>query len=184
MKPPIEVSILMPCLNEAETIGRCVDRACEVIAQLNLRAEVLVVDNGSTDSSSEIALAHGAKVVMVEEPGYGAAIRGGVAASAGRYIIMGDADESYDFGELPPIIERLRAGDDLVMGNRFAGSIDKGAMPWSHRWIGNPVLSMTGRLSSPRACGISTVAYEGSALRHSPGCASTQPAWSSQARSW
>ena len=136
----------MPCLNEAETIGRCVDRARQSIAGLDVRGEVLVADNGSTDGSQQIALAHGAKVVMVDEPGYGAAIRGGVAASSGRYIIMGDADESYDFGEIPPILERLRVGDDLVMGNRFAGGIDKGAMPWSHRWIGNPVLSMTGRI--------------------------------------
>jgi glycosyltransferase involved in cell wall biosynthesis len=146
MRQLLEVSIVMPCLNEAETIGRCVDRARESIAQLDIRGEVLVADNGSTDGSQQIALAHGAKVVVVDEPGYGAAIRGGVAASSGRYIIMGDADESYDFGEIPPILERLRVGDDLVMGNRFAGGIDKGAMPWSHRWIGNPVLSMAGRI--------------------------------------
>lgn len=142
----LEVSILMPCLNEAETIGRCVDRARESMAQLDIRGEVLVADNGSTDGSQQIALAHGAKVVVVDEPGYGAAIRGGVAAASSRYVIMGDADESYDFAEIPPMIERLRVGDDLVMGNRFAGGIDKGAMPWSHRWIGNPVLSMTGRI--------------------------------------
>ena len=146
MKRLLEVSILMPCLNEAETIGRCVDRARESIARLDIRAEILVADNGSTDGSQQIALAHGARVVTVDEPGYGAAIRGGVAASSGRYIIMGDADESYDFAEIPPILERLRVGDDLVMGNRFAGGIEKGAMPWSHRWIGNPVLSMTGRI--------------------------------------
>jgi glycosyltransferase involved in cell wall biosynthesis len=146
VKHPLEVSILMPCLNEAETIGRCVDRARESIARLDIRAEILVADNGSTDGSQEIAFAHGAKVVRVEEPGYGAAIRGGVAASSSRYIIMGDADESYDFAEFPSILDRLRVGDDLVMGNRFAGGIDKGAMPWSHRWIGNPVLSLTGRI--------------------------------------
>jgi glycosyltransferase involved in cell wall biosynthesis len=146
VKHPLEVSILMPCLNEAETIGRCVDRARESIARLDLRAEILVADNGSTDGSQQIAFAHGAKVVKVDEPGYGAAIRGGVAASSSRYIIMGDADESYDFAEIPPILERLRVGDDLVMGNRFAGGIEKGAMPWSHRWIGNPVLSLTGRI--------------------------------------
>jgi glycosyltransferase involved in cell wall biosynthesis len=143
---PLEVSILMPCLNEAETIGRCVDRARESIAKMDLHAEILVADNGSTDGSVQIALAHGAKVALVEERGYGAAIRGGVAASSARYIIMGDADESYDFAEIAPILERLRAGDDLVMGNRFAGGIEKGAMPWSHRWIGNPVLSLVGRI--------------------------------------
>jgi glycosyltransferase involved in cell wall biosynthesis len=143
---PLEVSILMPCLNEAETIGRCVDRARESIAKMDLHAEIVVADNGSTDGSVQIALAHGAKVALVEERGYGAAIRGGVAASSGRYIIMGDADESYDFGEISPILERLRAGDDLVMGNRFAGGIETGAMPWSHRWIGNPVLSLAGRI--------------------------------------
>jgi glycosyltransferase involved in cell wall biosynthesis len=142
----LELSILMPCLNEAETIGRCVDRARESIARLDLCAEILVADNGSTDGSQQIAVAHGAKVVIVDEPGYGAAIRGGVAASSGRYIIMGDADESYDFGEIPPILARLRVGDDLVMGNRFAGGIEKGAMPWSHRWIGNPILSLAGRI--------------------------------------
>jgi glycosyltransferase involved in cell wall biosynthesis len=143
---PVELSILMPCLNEAETIATCVARARESIAKMDLHGEVLVADNGSTDGSVQIALAHGARVVLVEERGYGAAIRGGVAASSGRYIIMGDADESYDFGEISPIVERLRAGDDLVMGNRFAGRIEKGAMPWSHRWIGNPVLSLVGRL--------------------------------------
>ena len=145
MKRLFETSILMPCLNEAETIGRCIDRARDSIARFDLRAEVLVADNGSTDGSQRIALEHGAKVVIVEEAGYGAAIRGGVAASSGRYVIMGDADESYDFGEILPILERLRAGDDLVMGNRFAGGIDKGAMPWAHRWIGNPILSVIGR---------------------------------------
>jgi glycosyltransferase involved in cell wall biosynthesis len=141
----------MPCLNEADTIGRCIDRARETIARIDLHAEILVADNGSTDGSVQIALAHGATVVVVEERGYGAAIRGGVAASSGRYIIMGDADASYDFGEVAPIVERLRRGDDLVMGNRFAGGIEKGAMPWSHRWIGNPVLSLVGRIffSSP-----------------------------------
>jgi glycosyltransferase involved in cell wall biosynthesis len=142
----LELSILMPCLNESETIGRCIDRARESIAEHELSAEVLIADNGSTDGSQQIALAHGARVVTVKEPGYGAAIRGGVAASSGRYIIMGDADESYDFAQISPILERLRVGDDLVMGNRFAGGIDKGAMPWSHRWIGNPILSLTGRI--------------------------------------
>ncbi len=146
MKRTLELSILMPCLNEAETIGRCIDRARSSIAELALSAEVLIADNGSTDGSQQIALAHGARVVTVKEPGYGAAIRGGVAASSGRFIIMGDADESYDFAQIPPILERLRVGDDLVMGNRFAGGIDKGAMPWSHRWIGNPILSLTGRI--------------------------------------
>jgi glycosyltransferase involved in cell wall biosynthesis len=142
----LELSILMPCLNEAETIGRCIDRARESIAEHELSAEVIIADNGSTDGSQQIAVAHGARVVTVKEPGYGAAIRGGVAASSGRYVIMGDADESYDFAEISPILERLRVGDDLVMGNRFAGGIDKGAMPWSHRWIGNPILSLTGRI--------------------------------------
>ncbi len=146
MRRTLELSILMPCLNESETIGRCIDRARESIAEHELSAEVLIADNGSTDGSQQIALAHGARVVTVKEPGYGAAIRGGVAASSGRYIIMGDADESYDFAQISPILERLRVGDDLVMGNRFAGGIDKGAMPWSHRWIGNPILSLAGRI--------------------------------------
>lgn len=146
MKHLCELTILMPCLNEAETIGRCIDRACESITLMDVHGEVVVADNGSTDRSVQIALAHGARVVLVEERGYGAAIRGGVAESSGRYIIMGDADESYDFGEISPMLDKLRAGDDLVMGNRFAGGIEKGAMPWSHRWIGNPVLSMTGRV--------------------------------------
>ncbi len=136
----------MPCLNEAETLGTCIDRAREWMAKTDVRTEVVIADNGSTDGSVQIALAHGARVVLVQERGYGAAIRGGVAAALGRYIIMGDADESYDFGEISPMLERLRAGDDLVMGNRFTGGIDKGAMPWSHRWIGNPVLSLAGRI--------------------------------------
>jgi glycosyltransferase involved in cell wall biosynthesis len=146
MTVPPELSIVMPCLNEAETLGTCIGRAREWMANTEVRAEVVIADNGSTDGSVQIALAQGARVVLVEERGYGAAIRGGVAAARGRYIIMGDADESYDFGEISPMLERLRAGDDLVMGNRFTGGIDKGAMPWSHRWIGNPALSLAGRM--------------------------------------
>ncbi len=141
----------MPCLNEAETLGACVGKARAYLERRRLRGEVLVADNGSTDGSREIARAHGARVVEVEEKGYGAALRGGIEAARGRYIVMGDADDSYDFSDLDGFLARLREGHDLVMGNRFQGGIRPGAMPWKNRWIGNPVLSSAGRLlySSP-----------------------------------
>ena len=142
----IELTILMPCLNEAETIGVCVWKAKRYLAKAGIAGEVLVADNGSTDGSQMIAEGLGARVVKVEERGYGAALQGGIAAARGRYVIMGDADDSYDFTALDGFVDQLRGGADLVMGNRFAGGIEKGAMPVLHRYLGNPVLSFIGRL--------------------------------------
>ncbi len=137
----IEVSVLMPCLNEARTVGRCIDKALAAFQRLGIRGEVIVADNGSTDGSPEIAGGHGARIVYVQQLGYGHALQGGIDAAAGRYIVIGDADDSYDFGQLDAFLQRLRAGDDLVVGNRFRGGIRPGAMPWLHRYIGNPLLS-------------------------------------------
>ncbi|HVU16313.1 MAG TPA: glycosyltransferase family 2 protein [Candidatus Didemnitutus sp.] len=143
---PVEVSVVMPCLNEARTIAGCVREAVTAMAAAGLRGEVVVADNGSNDGSQQLAVTAGARVVPVAAPGYGNALRGGFAAAAGRWIIMGDADGSYDFSHLPRFVERLRAGADLVLGNRFRGGIEPGAMPWKNRRIGNPVLSFLGRL--------------------------------------
>jgi glycosyltransferase involved in cell wall biosynthesis len=137
----IEVSVVMPCLNEACTVATCVDKARAELERLGVRGEVIVADNGSTDGSQEIAEARGARVVLVSRRGYGAALQAGIAAARGRYIIMGDSDDSYDFSHLGPFVERLRQGDELVMGNRFRGGIRPGAMPWLHRYVGNPVLT-------------------------------------------
>jgi glycosyltransferase involved in cell wall biosynthesis len=140
-EPSIEVSVVMPCLNEVRTVGRCVEKARRALDRFADGGEVIVADNGSTDGSQEVARAHGARVVAVTSRGYGNALRGGIAAARGTYVVMGDADDSYDFGNLEPFITRLRAGDELVMGNRFKGGIEPGAMPWLHRYVGNPVLS-------------------------------------------
>ncbi|GHT68909.1 dolichol-P-glucose synthetase [Bacteroidia bacterium] len=141
-----ELTILMPCLNEAETLEVCIKKAKGFLEKNNIAGEVLIADNGSTDGSREIAKTNGAIVVAVEERGYGAALMGGVKAAQGRYIIMGDADDSYDFANLMPFVEKLREGYELVMGNRFKGGVAKGAMPALHRYLGNPVLSGLGRL--------------------------------------
>ena len=137
----VEVSIVMPCLNEAETVARCIQKARRAASELGLHAEVIVADNGSTDGSAVIARELGARVVEVARQGYGSALIGGIEAARGEFVVMGDADDSYDFGQIRPFIQRLRAGDDLVVGNRFTGRIEPGAMPWLHRWLGNPVLS-------------------------------------------
>jgi len=142
----VELTILMPCLNEAETLARCIDKANAFLERSGIGGEVLVADNGSTDGSQQIALAHGARVVAAERRGYGAALATGIAHARGRYVIMGDADDSYDFSALDAFVEQLRDGADLVMGNRFRGGIAPGAMPWHHRYLGNPVLSFLGRL--------------------------------------
>jgi len=141
-----ELTILMPCLNEAETIGTCVRKARAFLQRARIVGEVLIADNGSTDGSRDIAMSHGARVVTIARPGYGNALRGGIAAARGHCIIVGDADDSYDFSALDPFVERLREGFDLVMGNRFQGGIDPGAMPFLHRRLGNPILSGLGRL--------------------------------------
>jgi glycosyltransferase involved in cell wall biosynthesis len=142
----VEVSIVLPCLDEASTLGGCIRAARDALDRLGVRGEVLVADNGSGDGSPDIAEAHGARVVHVVERGYGAALLGGIRAARGEYVIMGDADGTYDFGAIGPFIDRLRDGDELVMGNRFSGGIADGAMPWLNRWIGNPVLTGFGRL--------------------------------------
>lgn len=136
-----EVSVVMPCLDEALTVGRCIDKAWQGLQAAGVRGEVIVADNGSSDGSQAIALAHGARVVPVVSKGYGNALQGGIAAARGTFIIMGDADDSYDFTRLAAFVERLRLGDELVMGNRFRGGICPGAMPWHHQYIGNPVLT-------------------------------------------
>jgi glycosyltransferase involved in cell wall biosynthesis len=142
----IELTILMPCLNEAETLADCIRKAQGFLSQARICGEVLIVDNGSTDDSREIAEREGARVVEVVQRGYGAALLGGIQAARGRYVIMGDADGSYDFSALMLFIERLRNGADVVMGNRFKGGIAPQAMPFLHRYLGNPVLSWIGRL--------------------------------------
>ena len=136
----------MPCLNEAETLAVCIRKALGCLSENGISGEVIVADNGSTDGSQAIAEAEGARVVPVEAKGYGNALMGAVEAARGRYVIMGDADDSYDFSALEPFIEKLRKGNDLVMGNRFRGGIAPGAMPALHRYLGNPVLSGLGRL--------------------------------------
>jgi hypothetical protein len=140
-EPEVEVSVVMPCLNEARTVGKCIDKALGSLERLGVRGEVVIADNGSTDGSPDVACRHGARVVHVARKGYGSALQGGIKAALGRFIIMGDADDSYDFSRLDPFIERLRAGDDLVMGNRFKGGVRPGAMPWLHRYVGNPALT-------------------------------------------
>lgn len=142
----IELTILMPCLNEAETLATCILKAKSFLGRSGITGEVLIADNGSTDGSQHIATTFGARIVPVAEKGYGAALLGGIAAARGRFIIMGDADDSYDFERLDLFVERLRGGADLVMGNRFRGGIEPGAMPKLHRYLGNPVLSFLGRL--------------------------------------
>jgi len=142
----VEVSIVMPCLNEAETLGACIQKAQSAIEKDGLSAEIIVADNGSTDGSQAIANELGARLIPVERKGYGSALIGGIQAARGEFVIMGDADDSYDFTAIAPLIAALRDGCDLVVGNRFLGGIEPGAMPWSHRWIGNPVLTFISRI--------------------------------------
>jgi len=138
---PVEVSVVIPCLNEANSIGYCVEKALSAFQAAGLRGEVVVADNGSTDGSIELSQKLGARVVHAEQKGYGAALQAGIRASRGQFIVMGDADDSYDFTEVPRFVEAWRKGFDVVMGNRFKGEIKPGAMPWHHKYIGNPVLS-------------------------------------------
>ncbi len=142
----LELTILMPCLNEAETLQLCIKKANQYLKDNSVSGEVLIADNGSTDGSQKIATHEGARVIDVPVKGYGAAIIHGINAAKGKYIIMGDSDDSYDFLKLDPYVEKLREGFDLVMGNRFLGGIEKGAMPFLHKYLGNPVLSFIGRL--------------------------------------
>ena len=145
-KELLELSFVMPCLNEEETVGICIEKAMRSLKENNIKGEVIIADNGSTDGSIEIAQNAGAKVVNIATKGYGSALLGGIKAAKGKYIIMGDADDSYDFLNIMPYVEELRKGYDLVMGNRFKGKKMKGAMPFLHRYLGNPVLSWIGRL--------------------------------------
>jgi glycosyltransferase involved in cell wall biosynthesis len=144
--PDLDLTILMPCLNEAETLAICVRQAAQAIHDSGVRGEVVVADNGSVDGSLEIAAAEGARVVNVSTRGYGAALIAGIEAAHGKYIMMADADASYHFEHLPRFLPKLDEGYDLVMGNRFAGAIEPGAMPPLHRYLGNPVLSTIGRV--------------------------------------
>ena len=176
----LELSVVMPCLNEGETVGACVRKAMEALRDAGIIGEVIVADNGSTDGSPEIAQAEGARVIHVADKGYGNALKGGILAARGEYVLMADSDDSYDFGHITRFLEKLRAGSDLVMGNRFRGGIAKQAMPPLHRYLGNPVLTGLGRLffHSPCEdfhCGIRGFRKD-SFLRMDP------PAWSSPVR--
>ena len=148
----LELSVVMPCLNEAETLETCIKKVQLYFHEHDISGEVIIADNGSNDGSQAIAKQLNARVVNVESRGYGSALKGGIAAARGRYIIMGDADDSYDFTALTPFIERLREGYELVMGNRFKGGIAAGAMPPLHRYLGNPVLTWIGRLFFGSPC--------------------------------
>ena len=143
---PLALSIVMPCLNESLTLGTCIRKALATMDQMGIKGEVIVADNGSTDGSQAIAAQLGARVVAIKERGYGSALRGGIASARGTYVIMGDADDSYDFNQLQDFVSKLNEGYDLVMGNRFQGGIRPGAMPTLHRYLGNPVLSWLGRV--------------------------------------
>ena len=149
----VELSILMPCLNEAETLAVCIEKAQRFLRLHGVSGEVVIADNGSTDGSQDIARRLGARVVPAPVKGYGAALSCGTEAARGKYIIMGDSDDSYDFSNLMPFVEKLRQGYDLVMGNRFKGGIQKGAMPPLHRYLGNPVLTAIGRVLFHSPCG-------------------------------
>ena len=153
MSAAIELTILMPCLNEAETLATCIGKANDFLARSGTAGEVLIADNGSTDGSQDIARSLGARVVAVAIGGYGAALQGGIRAARGHYVIMGDSDDSYDFSALDPFLAELRRGAQLVMGNRFKGGIKPGAMPPLHRYLGNPVLTTVGRLFFRSPCG-------------------------------
>jgi glycosyltransferase involved in cell wall biosynthesis len=141
-----ELTVVMPCLNEAETLAICIIKAQKYFKENSIEGEIIIADNGSTDGSQDIAKANGARVIHIPLKGYGSALKGGFENAIGKYIIMGDADDSYDFSDLYSYLEKLREGNDLVIGNRFKGGIEKGAMPFLHRYIGNPVLSFIGRL--------------------------------------
>jgi glycosyltransferase involved in cell wall biosynthesis len=168
----LELSIVMPCLNEERTVGACIERALAAMRKASIQGEVIVADNGSTDDSVEIAAESGARVVHVSRRGYGAAVQGGCEAAKGRFILMGDPDASYDFADLDRFVVELRAGYDLVMGSRFRGHIAPGAMPWKNRYIGNPALTrilnhLYGVSMSDAHCGLrafSRLAYERMAL--------------------
>lgn len=148
----LELSIIMPCLNEAETLAICIEKAQYYLKEYRVNGEVLIADNGSTDGSQKIAYKMGARVVDVPQKGYGSALLGGIMAAKGQFVIMGDADDSYDFTQLNLFVEKLREGYELVMGNRFKGGIKPGAMPFLHKYLGNPVLTWVGKLFFASNC--------------------------------
>jgi hypothetical protein len=168
-----EISLVMPCLNEAETLATCIEKAQRTFREHGILGEVVVADNGSSDGSIAIAQRLGARIVLVEGKGYGSALMGGIAAARGQYVVMGDADDSYDFTQIPTFLEQLRQGFDLVMGNRFKGGIEPAAMPVLHKYLGNPVLTRVGKLLFKAPCGdfhcglrgFSKAAYEKMGLR-------------------
>ncbi len=170
---PVELSIVMPCLNEARTLAICVNKAQEFLRRAHIEGEVIVADNGSTDGSQEIAESLGARLVAVPIRGYGAALKAGIDAAQGRFVIMGDSDDTYDFSALDPFVEKLREGHDVVLGNRFRGGIRDGAMPPLHRYFGNPLLTLLARIffevpSGDVYCGLrgfTKVAYSHMQLR-------------------
>jgi glycosyltransferase involved in cell wall biosynthesis len=153
MSNSCELTILMPCLNESETLAQCINKARGFLARSGISGEVVIADNGSTDGSQALAIANGARVVDVPERGYGSALIHGIRGANGKYVIMGDSDDSYDFGALELFVEKLREGFQLVMGNRFRGGIKPGAMPPLHRYLGNPVLTTIGRVFFRSPCG-------------------------------
>jgi glycosyltransferase involved in cell wall biosynthesis len=142
----LDITILMPCLNEAETLALCINKAKRWLKNSKLKGEILIADNASIDGSQSIAKKLGARVVSVSERGYGSALYYGTVAAKGKWIIMGDSDDSYDFSRLDAFVAALKKGADLVMGNRFLGGIEEGAMPWKNRYVGNPILTFIGRL--------------------------------------
>ena len=148
-----ELSIVMPCLNEVETLETCIDKAQRALCELKIEGEIIVADNGSTDGSQEIARRKGVQLVEIDTRGYGSALMGGISAARGEFVIMGDADDSYDFMALRPFVAKLRDGYDLVMGNRFLGGIQPGGMPALHRYLGNPILTAVSRLFFGNCCG-------------------------------
>ncbi|MFI5071533.1 MAG: glycosyltransferase family 2 protein, partial [Terriglobales bacterium] len=141
-----ELSVILPCLNEENSVAGCIEQILRTFAEQKIAGEIIVADNGSTDKSPEIARNAGATVISVKDRGYGSALRGGIAAARGKYIIMGDADGTYDFTQIPAFLQKLRSGCELVMGNRFKGGIQPGAMRPLHRYFGNPLLTGIGRL--------------------------------------
>ena len=186
MPNEIDLTIVMPCLNEAETLERCIVKAKQGIEKAGVRGEILIADNGSTDGSIEIAHRLGVRVEHVKAKGYGNALRYGIAAAAGRWIIMGDSDDSYDFSSLNGFVERLRQGDELVMGCRMpagGGTILPGAMPWKNRWIGNPSLSFLGRLFFKTPIHDFHAGMRGFSARDTGRWTSKPPGWSSP-RKW
>jgi len=181
----IELSVVIPCLNEADTLADCIEKAQHAMRDNRIAGEIVIADNGSSDGSIEIARRLGARVVAVHARGYGNALMGGIAAAAGEFIIMGDADGSYDFAEIPRFLEKLRAGNDLVQGCRLpsgGGTVASGAMPLLHRWLGNPLFSMLARRWFKSPFPTSTAGCEASGILITNDCSNDAPGWNSRPR--